>query len=71
MDEKFSYVIAAPSWPQLSVYMVHNSEVHYGNKTDAERMLDYVRSSIADQTNRSSHCPKPENYTIYKLVPLN
>jgi hypothetical protein len=43
--EKFNYCITT-NWPEnnmLSVYRVHNRDVHYGNIKDAEYLLDYVK----------------------------
>lgn len=66
MTERFNYVIARP-WDkdsdQLCCYMSYNNQVYWGTMKDAQGSLDYV-------INRMKEDGEPNDYRIYKVVPL-
>lgn len=73
-DKIASDVIAAP-WPtasdELCVYMIHGTDVFSGTLDQAKKSLEYVQAITRVEKDRAPWHPKPEDYQIYQLVPIN
>lgn len=82
-DKIASYVVGAP-WPGLSdnicTYALHGSVVFNGTLEEANKTLSYVKERIISERKFAEKYgqerswdmyPKPEDYQIYQLVPIN